>query len=153
MRRTLIPAFFRPGVRDGEKGTISHAFCACRLVSPVWSWVSKLIDKLYDTPILLTNPLILLRQGLLRSNQSYFFNELSSFLIKLTLNELWAARNLDTFESKRPSVQTIIFKIKARIGHRINAAYHISPGPDFFKSWAHRNVLCSYANQTLTIHI
>ena len=83
----------------------------------------------------------------------YLSNEFSSFLIKLTLNELWVAWNLDTFESKRPSVQAIISKIKTRICHRIRAAYNISPGPDFFKSWAHRNILCSYAIQTLTIHI
>ena len=37
----------------GETETISHAFCACNLVSPVWSWVSKLINKFYDTPIFL----------------------------------------------------------------------------------------------------
>ena len=137
----------------GEKETISHAFCACALVSPVWSWVSKLINTLYDKPISLTNPIILLQQGLPNGKQFHLSNELSSFLIKLTLNELWAARNLDTFESKRPSIQAIISKIKTRIRHRIRAAYNISPGPDFFKSWTHRNVLCSYANQTLTIHI
>ena len=137
----------------GEKETLSHAFCACHLVAPVWSWVSTLINRLYDQPIFLTNAIILLRHGLPQGKQNHFSNELSSFLIKLTLNELWAARNLDTFESKRPSVQTIISKLKARIRHRITAAYNISPGPDFFKSWTHRNALCSYANQTLTIHI
>jgi len=47
-----------------------------------------LINKLYTTPILLTNPLILLRHGLPRGKQVHFSNELSSFLIKLTLNEL-----------------------------------------------------------------
>ena len=137
----------------GEKETISHAFCACALVSPVWSWVSNLINKLYDTPILLTSPTILLQQGLPKGKQFHLSNELSSFLIKLTLNEMWAARNFHNFESKRPSVQTIVSKIKTHICHRIRAAYNISPGPNFFKSWAHRNVLCSYVNQMLTIHI
>ena len=139
--------------RCGEPETISHAFCSCRLVSPVWSWVSTLINRLYDKPLLLTNPIILLRHGLPQGKHHLFSNELSSFLIKITLNELWAARNLDTFESKRPSVHTIISKIKGRIRHRVRAAYNISSGPDFFKSWTHRNVLCSYANQTLSIHI
>ena len=97
--------------------------------------------------------MILLRQGLPHGKKFHLSNELSSFLIKLTLNELWAARNLGTFESKRPSVQTIISKIKARIRHRILAAYHISPGPEFFKLWAHRNALCSYVNKSLTIHL
>ena len=58
---------------------------------------------------------MLLQQGLPQGKYFHFSNELSSFLIKLTLNELWAARNLGTFESKRPPVQTIISKIKARI--------------------------------------
>ena len=136
----------------GEPESISHAFCACRLVSPVWSWVSTFFNKLYDTPIVLTNPIILLQQGLPEGKNFHFSNELSSFLIKLTLNELWAAWNLGTFESRRPSVQTIISKIKACIRHRILAAHHISHGPDFSKSWVHRNVLCSYNNDTLTIN-
>ena len=96
----------------GEKETISHAFCVCALVSPVWSWVLNLINKLYDTPILLTSPIVLLQQGLPNSKQFHLSNELSSFLIKLTLNELWAARNLDTCESTQPLVQAIISKIK-----------------------------------------
>ena len=141
------------GAGCGEKETISHAFCACHLLSRLWRWVSKLINKLYDTPILLTNPLILLHHGLPCGKSFYFSNELSSFLIKLTLNELWAAQNLDVFESKRPSVQTIISTIKTHICHRINTADHISPGPDFLKSWTHRNVLCSYVNQKLILHI
>ena len=156
--RAYLKSWRRLAVSDrcagcGETETISHAFCACNLVSPVWSWVSKLINKFYDTPIFLTNSIILLQQGLPQGKQFFISNELSSFILKLTLNELWAARNLDTFESKRPAVRTIIAKIKARIRHRVNAAFHISPGPDFFKSWAHREVLCSYANQTLTIHV
>ena len=102
-------------------------------MSPVWSWVSKLINKLYDTPILLTSPIILLQQGLPQAKQFSLSNELSSFLIKITLNELWAARNLDTFESKRPTVRTIIAKIKARIRHGVNAAFNISPDPEFFQ--------------------
>ena len=156
--RAYLKSWRRLAVSDlcagcGELESISHAFCACHLVSPVWSWVSTLINKLYDNPIFLTNPIILLQQGLPQGKNFHFSNELSSFLIKLTLNELWAARNLGTFESKRPSVQTIISKIKARIRHRILAAHHISHGPDFSKSWAHRNVLCSYHNNTLTINL
>ena len=156
--RAYLKSWRRLGVSDscagcGEKETISHAFCACRLVSPVWSWVSTLINKLYVTPILLTNPLILLRHGLPRGKQFHYSNELCSFLIKLTLNELWAARNLGTFESKRPTFHTIISKIKARIRHRIRAAFNFSPRPDFIKSWAHRNVFCSYTNTQLLIHI
>ena len=106
--RAYLKSWCRLAVTDrcagcGEKETIPHTFCACRLVSPVWSWVSKLINKLYTTPILLTNPLILLRHGLPRGKHFHFSNELCSFLIKLTLNELWAARNLGTLESKRPT--------------------------------------------------
>ena len=155
--RAYLKSWRRLAVSDlcagcGEPESISHAFCACRLVSPVWSWVSTLINKLYDTPIFLTNPIILLQQGLPQGKHFHFSNELSSFLIKLTLNELWAAGNLGTFESKQPSVQTIISKIKTCIRHRILVAHHISHGPDFSKSWAHRNVLSSYKNNTLTIH-
>ena len=156
--RAYLKSWRRLAVSDrcagcGEPESISHAFCACRLVSPVWSWVSTLINKLYDQPLFLSNPIILLRQGLPQGKHFHYSNKLSSFLIKLTLNELWAARNLGTFESKRPSVQTIIAKIKARIRHRILAAYNVSPNPDFFKSWAHRNVLCSYADKSLTINL
>jgi len=129
--RAYLKSWRRLAVSDqwagcGEIETISHAFCARNLLSPVWSWVSKLINKFYDSPVLLTNPIVLLQQGLPQVQQFFLSNALSSFLIKLTLNELWAARNLDTFESKRPSVRTIIAQIKARIRHRIRPAFHIA---------------------------
>ena len=155
--RAYLKSWHRLAVSDlcmgcGEPEPISHAFCACHLVSPVWSWVSTLINKFYDKPLLLTNPIILFCEGFPQGKHFHYSNELSSFLIKLKLNELSAARNLGTFESKRPPVQTIISTIKTRIHHRILAAHHISHGPDFSKSWAHRNVLCSYKNKTLTIN-
>lgn len=80
--------------------------------------------------------------------RKYYSKELSSFHIKLTFNDLRAARNLGTFESKRPTVQTIISKIKTRICHRINAAFNLSPRPEFLKSWAHRTVLFSYISHS-----
>jgi len=75
----------RLAVRDrwagcGEQETISHVFCAFRLVSPVWSWVSKLVNKLYDKPLLLTNSVILLRHGLPQGKHFHFSNELTSCL-------------------------------------------------------------------------
>ena len=156
--QAYLKSWLRLGVGDshagcGEKETISHAFFACWLVSPVWSWVLTLINKLYTTPMLLTNPLILLHCGLPRCKQFQFSNELCSFPIKLTLNELWAAQNLGTFESKQPTFQNIISKIKACIRHRIRVAFNFSPRPDFIKSSAHHDALCSYTHQQLIIHI
>lgn len=130
----------------GERETISHAFCSSRLVSPVWSWMSNLINQFSES-------IILLRQGLPQGSSWAHSNAITSFLIKLTLNELWAARNLDTFESKRPSAQTIISKIKTRIRQRIKAAFHITPHAILTTFWAYRNVLCSFANQQLIIKI
>ena len=50
--RAYLKSWRRLAVSDrcagcGETETISHAFCACNLVSPVWSWVSKLINNFY----------------------------------------------------------------------------------------------------------
>ena len=156
--RAYLKSWRRLGVSDlcagcGETETISHAFCDCRLVSPVWSWVSTLINQLYPTPITVTNKLLLFRQGLPSGNTYLPSNRISSFLIKLTLNELWAARNLGTFESKRPTALSIISKIKTRIRHRINSAFNFSARPDFLKFWAHKQVLCSYEHSRLIIHV
>ena len=137
----------------GERESISHAFCECRLVSPVWGWMSTLVNRLYSTPITFTNSLILFRHELPRGKQFSKPNELCSVLIKITLNELWAARNLGTFESKRSTVSSIIAKIKARIRFRIKAAFNHSVRPDFLKSWAHNNVLCSVANKKLILNL
>ena len=114
----------------GERKTTLHAFCECNLVSPVWSWMSTLINKLYPNPIIL----ILFRHGLPSCKRFATANELCSVLIKITLNKLWAARNLGTFESRRPVIVSIINIIKARICTRIRAAFHFVPHPDFLKS-------------------
>ena len=79
----------------GQRETISHAFCECSDVSPVWDWLTVLIEKLHPSPILLNPHIILLRDGLPGGRQT-LSNLITSFLSKLALNELWAARNLFT---------------------------------------------------------
>ena len=135
-------------MRDVASQNRSHMLSARHLVLPVWSWVSTLINKLYNQLLLLTNPLILLRQGLPQGKQFHFSIELTSFLIRLTLNELWAAWNLVTVKSKGPSVQTIISKIKACICQRILAAHHIFPGPSFLS----RGRITTFSVLTKTKH-
>ena len=95
----------------------------------IWLGLAKMHG---DTPIFITNSLILLQQGLPQGKQFFLSNKLGSFLIKITLNELWAARNLDTFKSKWPSVRTIIAKIKAHMSpHQCGLSYF--PGPRVFQ--------------------
>ena len=113
--------------------------------------MSTLINKLYPTTITLNNSLILFRHGLPSGTRFAMANELCTVLIKITLNELWAARNLGTFESRRPAVASIINIIKARIRARIKAAFHYAPRPEFLKSWAYNNALCSYSQKALVI--
>ena len=115
--------------------------------------MSALIDKQYSTHLVLNLFLIFLRHGLPQGNRFSRSNEVCSFLIKLTLNELWAARNLGTFESKRPTVSVIVSKIMARMRHRVKAAFQFSPRSEFLKAWAFKNVLCSYTNQQLLLKV
>lgn len=58
----------------------------------------------------------------------------------LTLNEVWAARNLFTFENKRLMADIVIHKIKRRIHFSIKVAYNLNLVPGLIKSWAYRKV-------------
>ena len=136
----------------GQRETITHAFCECSHVSPVWAWLSTIIFKIHRSRFDLTHNIILLRDGL-PGDRHAINNQLISFLIKITLNELWAARNLFTFEKKRLPTTAIIDKIKARIRLRIQAAFHFWPRPDFNKIWTHQTALCSVANRKLVLYI
>ena len=133
--------------------TTTHVFCDCVLTTPVWRWVSSVINRLFSNPVALTPQLILLCHGLPRGKQHRQPNRIAAFLIKLTLNELWAARNQYTFENTRPTSQGVINKIKSRARFRVKAAFDFTVAPDFIKSWAYKDVLCSVAQGTLHIHI
>ena len=43
--------------------------------------------------------------------------------------------------------------IKSRVRFRVKAAFDFTVAPDFIKSWAYKDVLCSVAQGTLHIHI
>ena len=133
--------------------TTTHVFCDCVLTTPVWRWVSAVINRLFSNPVALTPQLILLCHGLPRGKQNRQPNRIAAFLIKLTLNELWAARNQYTFENTRPTSQGVINKIRSRVRFRVKAAFDFTVAPDFIKSWAYKDVLCSVAQGTLHIHI
>ena len=93
-----------------HRETITHAVFECSNVSPVWDWLSLIIRKLYSSPISLNPNVILLHHGL--PGGLRLSNQITSFLIKITLNELWSACNLFTFEGKRLAAPAIIAKIK-----------------------------------------
>ena len=135
----------------GQRETINHAFCECSNVSPVWDWLTVLIQKLHPSPISLNPNIILLRDGLPGGRQT-LSNLITSFLIKLALNELWAARNLFTFEGKRLRAPSIIAKIKPRIRLRITVAFNFYPRLEFLKTWTHQGALCSIVEKKLVFN-
>ena len=70
--------------------TTTHVFCDCVLTTPVWRWVSSVINCLYSTPVALTPQIILLCHGLPRGKHGKQFhqpNRIAAFLVKLILNE------------------------------------------------------------------
>ena len=74
-------------------------------------------------------------------------------IINVSLNEIWAARNLATFENKQQTPSAIIHKIKHRLRQRIRAAYDHNNIPVFNKTWGHKQVLCKVEHQTLQVLI
>ena len=74
-------------------------------------------------------------------------------IINVTLDEIWAPRNLATFENKQQPATATIRKIKHRLRQRIRAAYNYNNIPVFNKTWGHKQVLCKIEHQTLQVFI
>ena len=74
-------------------------------------------------------------------------------IINVTLNEIWAARNLATFENSQQPASATIRKVKHRLRQWIRAAYNFNNIPVFKKTWGHKQVLCKIENQTLQVLI
>ena len=137
----------------GLTESFSHAFCECTNAPQVWAWVFQIIHPFYSNAFTLSPALVFFGHGLPQDDQSSKANSISRFLFNITLNEIWAARNLRTFEQKGTSAQAVINKIKTRVRTRLSAAYAYYPPNDFIKTWAHMGILCSVDNDELRLII
>ena len=133
----------------GSPETIQHVFHDCTNASPVWRWISPLINKVYNRTIPLTKPIILLGHGLPNSPPDRPAYYLSLCILRISLNEIWAARNKSTFDRKTDAPDNIIKRISARLRHRLLAAFHLTHRSDFIKAWAIQGALLSISNDSL----
>ena len=78
---------------------------------------------------------------------------LAHVIINITLNEIWSARNVATFDKKQQPVAVTVRKIKHRLRQRIRAAYNYNDLPVFNNTWGHKQVLCKVVNKTLLVLI
>lgn len=117
-----------------KRETVVHAFCECLISTDVWRWVFLLINKLYSTPIVFSSRLVLFRHGLPRGKQFHKPNALASVIIKITLNEWWAARNRATFEGKLVSAENVLRAIEGRLRFRVKAASNLSDRQAFIQA-------------------
>ena len=85
----------------GLTESFSHTFYECTIAPQVWGgWVGVLMHQ----PILFSSSHLSSRvffgHGLPRDGRSGISNSVSHVLFNITVNELWAARNLRTFEQR-----------------------------------------------------
>ena len=125
--------------------TFSLAFCECTLPPTVWAWVLALINQLYPQPLSFSPSLVFFKHDIPSGDQHSRSNDLTRFILYITLNELWAARNLHTFEGTPSTAVSVINKIKCRI----RAVFHFSDLRDFIKVWGHKQLLCQVENKSL----
>ena len=95
--------------------------------------------------------MILFKHGLPSSDKRSI--ALAHVIINITLNEIWSARNLATFDKKQQPVAATVRKIKQRLRQRIRAAYNYNDLPVFNNTWGHKQVLCKVENKTLLVLI
>ena len=133
--------------RCGSVESFSHALCKCTVVPCVWTWVLSFLSKLYSTPVTLSDALILFKQGLPGTDTKS--HELSYTFINISLNEIWAARNLATFEHTYLTALEIQHKISFRVRQRIRAAFRFNAQADFIRTWGHKSVFCELTQSKL----
>ena len=137
----------------GHTESLSHAFCECTIAPQVWAWCFQTVNLFYSSPLTFSPALVFFKYGLPQDGRTSPANALSCVLFNLTLNELWAARNLRTFEHKVTPARSVINKIKCRVRTRISAAYSFYTAQAFQNSWAYKHVLCKIDNDVLNILI
>ena len=93
-----------------------------------------LCSKFYSTPLTFSPSLVLIKHSLPAGSWYLHSNALTRFLINLTLNELWAARNRHTFEGQLSTPHGVIATIKQRVRTRIREAYNFTPPQEFVSS-------------------
>ena len=137
--------------RCGITESFSHALCECTNVPQVWLWAFTLINNLFTTPLAPSPTMILFKHGFPSSDKRSI--ALAHVIINITLNEIWSARNLATFDKKQQPVAATVRKIKHRLRQRIRAAYNYNDLPVFNNTWGHKQVLCKVENKTLQVLI
>ena len=154
--RAYLKNWFQLNVSDrcarcGKRKSFSHALCECTSVPQVWLWAFRQLNKFFSVTLAPSPPTILFKHGLPTGDNRSL--ALAHVIINVTLNEIWAARNLATFEHKQQPSTAIIHKIKHRLRQCIRAAYNHNNVPVFNKTWGHKQVLCRVENQTLQVLI
>ena len=120
-------------------------------VPQVWLWAFTLINKFFSITLAASPPTILFKHGLPTGDKRSI--ALVHVIINVTLNEIWAAKNLATFENTQQPASATIRKVKHRLRQRIRAAYNFNNIPVFKKTWGHKQVLCKIEHQTLQVFI
>ena len=114
--------------RCGKRESFSHALCECTSVPQVWQWAFTLINKFFSITLALLPPTILFKEGLPTGDKR-------SVALVHVINEIWAARNLATFEDKPQPATATIRKMKHRLRQQIHAAYNYNNTPVFNKTY------------------
>ena len=122
--------------RCQARESTSHIFLECTHAPSVWRWMSQLINNISPNIVPLQPHTILLGHGLPWSKQHKHNSLLTLYLIKVTLNHLWQARNLFVFEHKQLTYTEIKTTITQTIRFRIHTAYKHTQAHKFIKSWA-----------------
>ena len=115
LKRAYLHRWHRLNVSDrcpvcGHVESFSHALCQCSFILTVWTWVLSIVNQFYFVPLVFSPSLVLFKHGLPSGNQHVKSNAIASFLFNVTLNEIWSARNLHTFEGKPFCAQAVISK-------------------------------------------
>ena len=134
-------------------GSLNPSLIPYASVPPYLKSGGGLLHQLINFSITLapSPPSILFKHGLPTGDKHSI--ALVHVIINVTLNEIWAARNLATFENLQQPASATIRKVKHRLRQRIRAAYNFNNIPVFKKTWGHKQVLCKIENQTLQVLI
>ena len=110
-------------VRVARHANRPHIFLECTHAPSVWRWMSQFINSISLNMVPLQPHTILLGHGLPWSKQHKHKSLLTLYLIKVTINHLWQARNLFVFEHKQLTYAELKTTIKQTIRFRIHTPY------------------------------
>jgi len=132
--------------------TISHLFCECSLIQPLWQLIFAFVSNYYGKDIRFSSEIILFNN--LPIAPSPDIRTVCSYLLAIGKSSIWKCRNEVQYHKKIITSDSIIMNFIYKLKFRILVDFQRFSRMKFFQHWCISEIFCSVdINDTLLFNI